>query len=256
MLRSILSCFLLAFALECPAANYSDWWWNPSQSGHGLNIGHQGNILFLSWFTYDETGNGMWLVMAGPLAGNVVQGDFIRTTGPRLGDAFDPARVTGGTVGTGKVTFSSLHNATFDWTVNGKSGSVPLVRQSWAQSDPSGFYVGGDATAAVPAGCPFAGGAAKATDATFTVSVANNVFSMSWITHAGNQFDFTAPITNSGQWLQLTGTYRSTNIFGTGRFTASVLVVDNSIIFQDVMYPDAYPDCPGAQGTLTGGRQP
>ncbi len=256
MVRRILSSLLLAFAVDCAAANYTDWWWNPDQSGHGLNIGQQGNIVFLSWFTYDETGNGMWLTMAGALAGNVVQGGFIRTTGPHLGDAFDPAKVTRDTVGTGKVTFSSLHDATLDWTVNGRSGSVHLVRQSWANSDPSGYYVGGDATPAVPAGCPIAGTAAKVTDATFTVSIANNTFSMIWNTHAGNEFDFTAPITNSGQWLRLTGTYRSTNVFGTGRFTASVLMVDNSIIFQDVLFPDAYPTCPGVPGTLTGARKP
>ena len=34
-----------------PTADYSDLWWNPNESGWGLNIAHQGDILFTSWFT-------------------------------------------------------------------------------------------------------------------------------------------------------------------------------------------------------------
>ena len=41
------------------------WWKSPaaSESGWGLNITHQGDILFATWFTYDRDGNGMWLVI-------------------------------------------------------------------------------------------------------------------------------------------------------------------------------------------------
>lgn len=41
------------------------WYRSPaeSESGWGVNITHQGNILFATWFTYDRQGTGMWLVM-------------------------------------------------------------------------------------------------------------------------------------------------------------------------------------------------
>jgi hypothetical protein len=124
-------------------ANYEDWWWNPQQSGHGLNVGQQADVLFISWFTYDESGAGMWLVLSGTLNGNSVTGDWIRTTGPMLGTAFDPTQVHRHVVGTGTITFSSLHDATLQWTVNGKSGTVPLVRQSWAVTPPlAGQHLG------------------------------------------------------------------------------------------------------------------
>ena len=123
-------------------ANYEDWWWNDQQSGHGLNIGQQNDVLFVSWFTYDETGAGMWLTMSATLTGTRASGNWIRTTGPALGTPFDPSRVTRTTVGTGTLTFGSLHDATLDWTVNGKSGAVTLTRMSWASRAPAGAQAG------------------------------------------------------------------------------------------------------------------
>ncbi len=41
-------------------------WWNApggSESGWGINLAHQGNTIFLTWFTYDLTGKAWWLSM-------------------------------------------------------------------------------------------------------------------------------------------------------------------------------------------------
>ena len=35
------------------ATNYQDLWWNPAESGWGVNFTHQGDIIFATWFTYD-----------------------------------------------------------------------------------------------------------------------------------------------------------------------------------------------------------
>jgi hypothetical protein len=102
---------LLAPAANATTANYEDWWWNDQQSGHGLNIGQQNDVLFVSWFTYDEAGAGMWLTMSATLAGTRASGQWVRTTGPALGTPFDPAKVTRTVVGTGTLTFGSLHDA-------------------------------------------------------------------------------------------------------------------------------------------------
>lgn len=88
---AVATFILLAFGQHVDAriANYQDWWWNDQQSGQGLNIGQQNDVLFVSWFTYDEAGAGMWLVMSATLVGNSVTGEWIRTTGPALGTPFD-----------------------------------------------------------------------------------------------------------------------------------------------------------------------
>src|SRR4029450_7840006 len=48
-------------------ANYQDLWWNASESGWGMNITHQDDILFATLFTYAADGQGMWLVMSAGL---------------------------------------------------------------------------------------------------------------------------------------------------------------------------------------------
>ncbi len=47
------------------ATNYTDLWWaSPagSEAGWGVNLTHQGDTLFASWFTYDLDHTPMWLV--------------------------------------------------------------------------------------------------------------------------------------------------------------------------------------------------
>ena len=138
---------LIALAVAAPlrAANYTDWWWGGSAlDGEGVNVGQQANTVFVSWFTYDEQGNGMWVVFSGPLdsMGKVVSGLLYRTTGPALGTTYDPAKVIRTSVGNATLTFADMHNATFAWSVNGKSGSLALVRQTYGGSGFVGDFDG------------------------------------------------------------------------------------------------------------------
>ena len=136
---------VLLIGAPARAENYTDWWWGGSaQSGQGVNVGQHGGMIFASWFTYDESGAGMWVVFSGPLeaSGTAVSGTLYRTTGPALGSAFDPAKVVAAPVGTGKLTFADMHNASFDWSVDGKSGTLALVRQSYGATSIAGNYEG------------------------------------------------------------------------------------------------------------------
>jgi len=126
-------------SISAPAAvlNFQGIWWAApaaSESGWGLNLAHQGDIIFASWFTYDPQGKAWWLVMtANKIGTNTYQGQLFETTGPAF-DAvpWNPANVVPTPVGTGTLTFSDANNGSFQYTVN-KGGSVTqtktLVRQ-------------------------------------------------------------------------------------------------------------------------------
>src|SRR4029077_19170889 len=43
--------------------NHTALWWNAAESGWGINVNHQGNIVFATLFTYDDSGAPLWLVM-------------------------------------------------------------------------------------------------------------------------------------------------------------------------------------------------
>ena len=121
--------------------NYSDLWWRAdgTESGWGVNLVHQGDILFATWFTYEAGGTasspakGMWLVMSnGNKTGTgVYSGDLQRTTGPNPFDnanPFNPSMVVRTTVGNATFTFSDANNGTFNYTVNGVNQSKPIQR--------------------------------------------------------------------------------------------------------------------------------
>ena len=115
--------------------NYQDLWWERSgtESGWGVNLTHQGDIIFATWFTYQAGGKGMWLVMSnGNKVGNgVYSGDLARTTGPNAFSAttpFDPTKVRQTVVGNATFTFTDASNGTFRYTVDGITQTKQIAR--------------------------------------------------------------------------------------------------------------------------------
>jgi hypothetical protein len=113
--------------------NVSDLWWNPAESGWGVNLQQQSDVVFATWFTYDATGKGEWLVMSDgePVMGAALtwSGPLYRTTGPALGGTWDNSKVTLAQVGTATVSFSDASNGMFNATVDGKNISKAITRQ-------------------------------------------------------------------------------------------------------------------------------
>ncbi len=117
--------------------NYQGLWWSSppgSESGWGVNIAHQGDTLFATWFTYDSTRKGLWLAMSnGARTGpNTYAGALHRTTGSTYADRWDPAKVTQTQVGTASFTFGDANNGVFSYAVNGIAQSKPITRLSFA----------------------------------------------------------------------------------------------------------------------------
>jgi hypothetical protein len=106
------------------AYNYQDLWWAApagAESGWGVNLTHQGDVIFATWFTYDLDQTPLWLlVTALKTAPGVYSGTLYRTTGPPFNSVpFDPTKVSGTAVGTATFTFTDGNTGTFNYTVNG-----------------------------------------------------------------------------------------------------------------------------------------
>ena len=118
--------------------NYQELWWaSPpgSESGWGVNVTHQGDILFATWFTYDATGKPQWLVMSEGArnASGAYTGTLYRTTGPAFSASpWDPSQVHVTPAGTATFTFNGLYNGTFVYTLDGVTQSKPITRQYFA----------------------------------------------------------------------------------------------------------------------------
>jgi hypothetical protein len=123
-----------ALAPFLPIAYQGLWWKSPagSESGWGMNLAHQADIIFATWFTYDASGKAWWLSMTAPLVsgGNVYSGTLYATTGPPFNAVpFNPALVVPIAVGTGTLTFSDTDNGTFAYSVNGASQTKAITRE-------------------------------------------------------------------------------------------------------------------------------
>ena len=108
--------------------NYQGLWWKPSESGWGVNVAHQGDSLFATWFTYDAKGQGMWLVMSNGVkrADGSYAGTLYRTGGSTY--AWSAANVKYSEVGTAVFAFTDRDNGTFSYTVNGVAQSKQVRR--------------------------------------------------------------------------------------------------------------------------------
>jgi len=127
------SCATATGALAA-ATNYQDLWWAApaaSESGWGINLTHQGDTIFATWFTYDVDHTPMWLVVtATKTSAGVYTGTLYRTTGPPFNAVpFNPANVISTAVGTATFTFTDGNTASFAYTVNMVSQTKSIVRE-------------------------------------------------------------------------------------------------------------------------------
>ncbi len=130
-------------------ANYSSLWWNAQESGWGVSITQQANILFAAWFTYDADSTGLWLVMpsAALQPDGSFKGEIYRTTGIPL------ARINGAesstsvkAVGSGTLRFTSGAIGVFSYTVDTGAGPVTqsktITRQTFGSLPNCRFTTG------------------------------------------------------------------------------------------------------------------
>ncbi len=114
--------------------DHSGLWWVPSEPGWALGVWHgPTNIVFASWFVYDASGNPTWYTLEAQATGNdasYYRGPVYKTRGPYFGGAFDPARVSYVTAGTGSLDFYNSNGLVFNYTVDGVTGIKYLSTQA------------------------------------------------------------------------------------------------------------------------------
>jgi len=111
--------------------SFADLWWaGTAQNGWGIALLQQYSSLFALWFTYGADGKATWFVMPAGAWTNRGQydGKLYRAQGPAwLGVPYDASRHHATEAGTFRLRFGA-DTATFDYTVDGRSGSIPLSR--------------------------------------------------------------------------------------------------------------------------------
>jgi hypothetical protein len=117
-----------------PHEDYSDWWWNPQESGWALVAKQSGEEFVALWTVYDAANRPTWYTLQPGGwrrdADNVLRysGIVYRTSGPFWGGPFDPTSVTVTNVGTAEFVPQTVSRAQFNYTIEGVTGSKQIER--------------------------------------------------------------------------------------------------------------------------------
>ena len=106
-------------------------WYNPEQSGHGLNVEVlENNRTLIYWYAYHPDGTPMFLITIADNDGDSTSGTTYYSTGMTFGE-FNPDDYERSVWGTSSVTFNDCNSATLEYSSNDPaygSGSIPMVR--------------------------------------------------------------------------------------------------------------------------------
>ena len=156
LLRRLAAIALLSMAIAPPAwataysTDFSDIWWNAAESGWGVNIIQQRDVLFATFFIYNADNTSRWYVasnlspIAAPSGTFAFRGRLFQTTGPWFGaSTFNPLAV--GVVDVGEVTFTfpTPGTGSVAYSINGVSVTKQITRSSFRDTVPTGRFVGG-----------------------------------------------------------------------------------------------------------------
>lgn len=212
-MRKILALFafvtaLPAHALSTWGTDVSDLWYNRDESGWGVNLTHQQELLFATLFVYGTNGQTKWYV-ASDMRSNgqnyTFTGPLYETNGPYFGAGlFNPTQVGVRQVGTAIFTLDTVTTGRFVYTVDGVQVAKNVQRQTLRLQNMSGEYGG------------LVIGSRSGTGCGVTQTAVSNVIN---ITHPGSNITINAPANNLPA-CTYTGTYEQ---FGRmGQINASV----------------------------------
>ena len=242
VVRSFLAILLVAASANfAPASatsystDQSDLWWNPSESGWGIQFVHRGNLIFATMFVYDPSKTPIWY--GGTLyptgASFTWSGSNYVTSGPWFGNVpFDPAQVTNRVVGTMTWVATSTSTGTLTYTVDGVSVTKLLTRQTLVFDDFSGTFQGAIHRAANS--CSSSGNnTTTELSAGLFIDQVNNpgsaAMSITTSDALGAVCTYSGTLSQAGQMGSITGAY-SCNTGDSGNFNMFELQVNISAI--------------------------
>jgi hypothetical protein len=111
--------------------NFAGLWWaaGGTESGWGIDLTHQADQIFATWFTYDTSGKAWWLSMLATRTtptGNAYTGNIYVDQGPSFESVGGSGVAT--QVGTGALSFTDRNGGSFAYMVNGVSQMKAITR--------------------------------------------------------------------------------------------------------------------------------
>jgi hypothetical protein len=142
---------LAAGAAQRPATigtDYTDLWWNPQESGWGMNVVQQGETAFITLFVYGPDGKPTWYFASNARVYALdadgiasLRGTLYKAKGPWIGEAFDPSKVEAQAVGEVRIEPRPDARTILEYTADGVTVSKEIRRQTFAAPDVGTTYL-------------------------------------------------------------------------------------------------------------------
>jgi hypothetical protein len=219
----LLATSLPASALNSWGTDMSDLWWNPDESGWGINLAHQNDAIFATIFVYGPDNRTRWYVapaMVAPAVTGTIgtptynfSGKLYETQGPALGTTFNPASVTNREVGTASINFYEVGKGILTYAVDSQLVTKEIRRQTFRQADIVGSYYG------AVSGQSCSGGWSLGLSGDINIQASGNTVAIQLPNIPGTGVcTYTGIQSQEGRMGSVTGTYSCTG-GATGRFT-------------------------------------
>jgi hypothetical protein len=210
----------------------SDLWYLPTESGWGVNVIHQGDVLFVTFFVYGSSGAPIWYsasetrysttLASGSL---VFTGPLYQTGGPWFGGSFNPANVSYRQVGTVTFTASSVSSGTLSYSVDGIVVQKNIARATWRANEISGSYVG--ATVGTYSSCNPASANGYAEDPAYITIAQSGTNATIQVVGQSATCSYSGPYVQEGRMGSISGAYACSN-GAAGTFNAFEIEVNSS----------------------------
>jgi hypothetical protein len=260
---ALVAVALAASSLAAPvratafSTDQSDLWWDPNESGWGIQLVQRADNIAASMYVYDPAGNPTFYYSSMDWVSNsngvlVWSGDLYVNTGPWFGTVpFNPAAVAPVKVGTMTWRTQSVNAGTLTYSVNGVNVTKNLQRFLTRYDDFSGTY--GAFVHADVKGCSDPAGNGTFEAATLFIQITQSGQAVT-IANGGTNGNcsYVGNLTQAGQFGQIDGDY-SCSTGETGTFTVFELSVNRSGISGRISTQSSNLGCQST-GWFGGGR--
>jgi hypothetical protein len=215
-----VSCLLSSAFANTYTTDQSDLWYDPVESGWGMQLVQRDLVIFATIFIYDQSRIPIWYTATLTYQGNYVwTGDLYLTNGPWFGTVpFNPNAVAYRKVGTITWNAQYVESGSITYSVDGVALTKSVVRQLLAYDNYNGIWLGAVHDTVTACSNPSGNG-------TFeyfaTVTVAQNAQNINLTLVAQNsaRLTVTGTLTQYGQFGEVAGGTYSTGVGEAGSAT-------------------------------------
>jgi hypothetical protein len=210
--KSLIALLAACAGTADAAANFTDLWYDPAQSGWGVNVVHQGDTAFATLFVYGPDRQPTWYSASNlrvtSLTGSGLpnfEGGLYRTTGPWYGGPFDPATVTFVRVGTLYIEGLAQDRLRVSYEVEGRTIASEVVRATLAAPQPAFYYHATLALRESLPGGPIYGTARYNADLTFDLDGGNATLRVT--DQYGRECTYAGAYSQTGRFSSVSGNF-------------------------------------------------